>query len=88
MKQPTIARWETGEHNPTWETLVLLAQNLGITVSLTVGPTASAQESVAEEIARVVKNGTVSRIESPTTRTSATIVTRTPGASEPEFARV
>ena len=31
VKQPTAARWETGRHNPTWETLFLLAQKLRIT---------------------------------------------------------
>lgn len=88
VKQPTVARWETGEHNPTWETLLVLAQKLGIIVSLTVEPTTSSAASVAEEIARIVKDGTVSRIESPITGTSATIVTRTPGASETGFSRV
>lgn len=49
VKQPTVARWEIGEHNPTWDTLLLLARKLGITVSLTVQPTLSPSGSVAEE---------------------------------------
>jgi len=85
VKQPTVARWEIGEHNPSWDTLLLLAQKLGITVSLTVEPTTSSSASVAEEIARIVKNGAVSRIESPITGTSATIVTRTAGAPNPDL---
>jgi|GEM_PF-405489 len=88
VKQPTVARWETGEYNPTWETLLLLAQKLGITTSLTVEPTTPSSASVAEDLARLVKNGTVSRIESTITGTSATIVTRTPRASETEGVRV
>jgi transcriptional regulator with XRE-family HTH domain len=88
VKQPTVARWETGEHNPTWETLLLLAQKLSISTSLTVEPTTPSSASVVEEIARLVKNGIVSRMESPITGTSATIVTRTPGTSDTELARV
>jgi DNA-binding XRE family transcriptional regulator len=88
VKQPTVARWETGEHNPTWDTLLLLAQKLGITVSLTVEPTTASAASVAEGLARLVKNGTVSRIESPITGTSATIITRTAGSPDQELVRV
>ncbi len=88
VKQPTVARWEIGEHNPTWDTLLLLAQKLGITVSLTVEPTTSSVASVAEELARLVKNGTVSRIESPLTGIRATIIMRTSGASDPELVQV
>jgi transcriptional regulator with XRE-family HTH domain len=87
VKPPTVARWETGEHNPTWETLLLLAQKLGISTSLTVEPTAASSGTVAEEIISLVENGTVSRLESPITGTSATIVTRTPGTSVTELAR-
>ena len=87
-KQPTVARWEIGEHNPTWDRLLLLAQKLGITVSLTVEPTTSSVASVAEELARLVKNGTVSRIESPLTGIRATIIMRTSGASDPELVQV
>jgi len=88
VKQPTVARWETGEHNPTWETLLLLAQKLGITTSLTVEPTTSSSMSVAEEMASLVRTGNVSRIESPLTGTSATIVTRTSDSTDTELARV
>jgi len=88
VKQPTVTRWETGEHNPTWETLLLLAQKLGITTSLTVEPTTSSAASVAEELARLVKNGNVSRIESPLRGTSATIITRTSGSPDQELVQV
>lgn len=88
MKEPTVARWEIGEHNPTWDTLLLLAQKLGITVSLTVESTTSSSASVAEGLARLVKNGTLSRIESPLTGTSATIITRTAGSPDQELVQV
>ncbi len=29
VKQPRVARLETGEHNPTWDTLMLIASRLG-----------------------------------------------------------
>jgi transcriptional regulator with XRE-family HTH domain len=74
VKQSTVARWEIGEHNPTWEILLLLARKLGITTSLTVEPTISPSVSVADKLACLVKNGEVSRIESPLTGTRATIV--------------
>jgi transcriptional regulator with XRE-family HTH domain len=88
VKQPTVARWETGEHNPTWETLLLLAQKLGISTSLTVERTTGSSGSVAEELVSLVQSGTVSRLESPITGTSATIVTRTPRSYDTELARV
>jgi transcriptional regulator with XRE-family HTH domain len=88
VKQPTVARWEMGEHSPTWDTLLLLAQKLGITVSLTVEPTTLSSASVAEELARLVKNGNVSRIESPLRGTSATIITRTSGSPDRELVQV
>jgi DNA-binding XRE family transcriptional regulator len=88
VKQPTVARWEIGEHNPNWETMLLFARKLGITTSLTVEPTTLASDSVAEELARLVKNGDVSRIESPLTGTRATIVTRTPDSPDPELVSV
>src|SRR5581483_8057982 len=88
VKQPTVARWETGEHNPTWGTLLLLAQKLGITTSLTVEPTTTSSASVAEELARLAKDGNVSRIESPLRGTSPTIITRTPGSPEHEPVRI
>jgi transcriptional regulator with XRE-family HTH domain len=88
VKQPTVARWEIGEHNPTWDTLLLLAQKLGITISLTVEPTTSSSASIAEELARLVKNDNVSRIESPLRGTSATIITRTSSSPDQELVRV
>jgi len=88
VKQPTVARWEIGEHNPTWDTLLLLAQKLGITVSLTIEPTTSSSAAVAEELARIVKNGNVSRIESPLRGTSATIITRTSGSPDQNLVQV
>jgi hypothetical protein len=44
--------------------------------------------SVEEGLARLVKNGTVSRIESPLTGTSATIITRTSGSPDQELVQV
>jgi transcriptional regulator with XRE-family HTH domain len=73
VKQPTVARWETGEHNPTWETLLPLAQKLDITTSLTVEPTTSSSASVAEELVRLMRNGKVSRIESLVTRSGSSV---------------
>ncbi len=51
VRQPTVGRWETGEHNPSWETLLLLAQKLGITSTLTIEPMASPSVAIAEKVA-------------------------------------
>ena len=38
VKQPRIARLETGEHNPTWPTLWLLANRLGLSFYFGIAP--------------------------------------------------
>ncbi len=38
VSQPTVARWESGEHVPEIGTLVRLAETLGLHVVLEIGP--------------------------------------------------
>lgn len=38
VSQPVVARWEVGEHNPTFETLRLIAEKLGIEFAFAISP--------------------------------------------------
>lgn len=38
MQQPAIARLESGEKNPTWETLARLSSKLGLEIVVTITP--------------------------------------------------
>ncbi|WP_217913849.1 helix-turn-helix transcriptional regulator [Miltoncostaea marina] len=38
MRQPQVARLENGEHNPSHETLVLLASRLGMEFNISIAP--------------------------------------------------
>jgi len=38
LKQPQVARWELGEKNPTWDTLVRVVEKLGIELAIDIAP--------------------------------------------------
>ena len=85
VRQPTVARWETGEHNPTWETMLLLAHKLGITISITAAPATAPIEIPAGESTRHGERLSDLRVDSIMTGTQARIVTR---ALVPDEARI
>jgi transcriptional regulator with XRE-family HTH domain len=78
VSQPAVAKWETGEHNPTWETLLLIAGKLGISFLLEAGP---AQSEPVWLPRQVPSGASVETIMSPASDTRACIVTVMPGPS-------
>jgi transcriptional regulator with XRE-family HTH domain len=76
MRQPHVARLETGEHTPGWETLYRIACNLGIAVVLTIGP--AQKQSIWHSIEGTISanDANVERITSPATGTRTVIATR------------
>lgn len=53
MKQPAVARLETGEHNPSLETLARISTALGVEFAIAVSPKRSGQ--IAGSISRAAK---------------------------------
>jgi transcriptional regulator with XRE-family HTH domain len=76
MSQPAVARLEIGEHNPTWDTLNLLAGKLGATFMITISPSGSGKTAGLVEACRSILPGAiVEEVESPATRSTSFIIT-------------
>lgn len=83
VKQPRVARLEIGEHNPTWETLILLAGKLGISFVLEIGP---AERGFVLE-PKAAEGAEIEKVTSRASGTRAYVVTSMAGPTPPETAR-
>lgn len=60
MKQPAVARLETGEHNPSLETLARISKALGVEFAIAVSPKRSSQMAGSiSRTARVKDRGSI-----------------------------
>jgi transcriptional regulator with XRE-family HTH domain len=85
VTQPAVAKWETGEHNPTWETLLLVAGRLGISFLL---ETASVEQEPVWVPREIPEGAAVEKITSTVNGTQAYVITTMPGPAASETAKV
>jgi transcriptional regulator with XRE-family HTH domain len=52
MSQPAIARLESGEHNPTFPTLLRLSKTLGIELALDIAPSGREPQLISSRARR------------------------------------
>lgn len=52
MSQPAVARLESGEHNPTFPTLLRLSDALGIELAIDIAPTGRKPQLIGERARR------------------------------------
>lgn len=62
-KPSQVARLELGEHTPTFETLIFLAQRIGLRLSVTVMPAGRRRVSKGEVVHERSANGSHLRVE-------------------------
>ncbi|HVC32124.1 MAG TPA: helix-turn-helix transcriptional regulator [Chloroflexota bacterium] len=76
MKQSAISRLEVGEHNPTWETLQLLASKLGMSFLVGIMPVQAQNTWMAPLVAEVMEHApSVERLTFSASGTEAFVVT-------------
>lgn len=84
VKQPRIARLETGEHNPTWDTLWLLSNRLGLSFLLSITPLDENKEGRrpiwrSPEIAEFARDAAVEEVSSLQNGTQTYVVAKVEG---------
>ena len=84
VKQPQVARQEIGEHNPTWDTLILLAGKLGMSFLLEIGP--AEQQLIWEP--EMPQGAAIEKVTSRASGTQAYVVTAVSSATPPDVMKV
>jgi len=84
VKQPRIARLESGEQNPTWDTLWLLANRLEMSVFLGITPHWKAQgwpylTWFSQHVSELVEDAAVEDVTSPSSGTRAFVAAKVLG---------
>jgi transcriptional regulator with XRE-family HTH domain len=77
MRQPAIARLESGEHNPTWETLSLLAGKLWFTLFVGIAPSDVSDPWDGPVIIEFLAMANKEQVESPAGETRSLIAVGT-----------
>lgn len=82
MKQSAISRLEVGEHNPTWETLQLLASKLGMSFLVGIMPAHSQNRWMSPLVKDVMDHApSAERLTFSTSGTEAFVATSSEEAS-------
>jgi hypothetical protein len=81
VKQPRVARLESGEHNPTWDTLWLLASRLGLSFFLGIAPFTGEPDARrpiwrCPDVAEFVKEAAVEDVASTRSGTQTFVVAK------------